>query len=98
MNFGLRFWEVIDIGLYSKNFPTYPERNIPKTTPNQQVMVRNSGFISGFGDSHGVCSSLVCWGSLRFMYEQNWEQPKGLGKMVISIRVPQTFCPLVRVF
>ena len=25
-------------GHVSKNFPTYPERNIPKTTPNQQFM------------------------------------------------------------
>ena len=32
---GLDVWMCGDV---SKNFPTYPERNIPKTTPNQQFI------------------------------------------------------------
>ena len=37
----------------SKNFPTYPERNIPQT-PNQQFMVRNSFHLGLKGDAWGI--------------------------------------------
>ena len=47
----------------SKNFPTYPERNIPQTRSTNSLCF---GIPESFGVKAGLESALgVCWGSLR---------------------------------
>ena len=43
------------LDFFWKNFPTYPERNIPKKTLNQQFMKEFRLHFGGLG-IHGVCS------------------------------------------
>ncbi len=75
----------------SKNFPAYPERNIPK---RPQPTVYGLEFLS-FGSlgKPGVCETGVCWGSLRFCAS---EKQQSCLKVFLESAVSILCCGLAR--